>query len=303
MFKIPPQFSLIFLTALAPAIWGSTYIVTTEFLPDGIPLLASTLRALPAGILLILFCRQFPQGSWWLKLCLLGMLNIGIFFVCLFIAAYYLPGGIAAFVLSCQPILVILLSTLFLKEQFTSQYILTISLGITGIGLLVLNTDSEMNWQGIISGIFGAISMSLGIVFSKYWGRPQTMSLISVTGWQLFFGGLFLLPIAIWYEGFPESFSPQNLLGFGYLSIFGAILSYFIWFYAIEKLSVVSMSFLGALSPLTASLLGYLILEQSFHTSQVLGAIAILLSVYFSIPKSALGVTTHEKQNNMGSID
>ena len=41
------------LTALAPAIWGSTYIVTTEFLPPGLPLTAAALRALPAGLLLL----------------------------------------------------------------------------------------------------------------------------------------------------------------------------------------------------------------------------------------------------------
>ncbi|CAI2931745.1 protein of unknown function [Aminobacter niigataensis] len=41
------------LTAIAPAIWGSTYIVTTEFLPAGYPLTVAMLRALPAGLLLL----------------------------------------------------------------------------------------------------------------------------------------------------------------------------------------------------------------------------------------------------------
>lgn len=42
------------LTALAPIVWGSTYLVTTEMLPAGIPLTLAVLRALPAGLLLIL---------------------------------------------------------------------------------------------------------------------------------------------------------------------------------------------------------------------------------------------------------
>ena len=39
-------------TALAPAAWGTTYLVTTELLPPGRPLLAGALRALPAGLVL-----------------------------------------------------------------------------------------------------------------------------------------------------------------------------------------------------------------------------------------------------------
>ncbi|WP_369008192.1 EamA family transporter, partial [Variovorax sp. KBW07] len=48
------------LTAIAPAIWGSTYIVTTEFLAGLPPLTVAMLRALPAGLLLLLFVRQLP---------------------------------------------------------------------------------------------------------------------------------------------------------------------------------------------------------------------------------------------------
>src|SRR3546814_9559528 len=54
-------------TALAPAIWGSTYIVTTGMLPQGYPLTVAMLRALPAGILLLLWGRRLPGGIWWLR--------------------------------------------------------------------------------------------------------------------------------------------------------------------------------------------------------------------------------------------
>lgn len=41
------------MTALAPLVWGTTYLTTTELLPPGRPLLAAALRALPAGLLLV----------------------------------------------------------------------------------------------------------------------------------------------------------------------------------------------------------------------------------------------------------
>ena len=66
------------LTAVAPAICGSTYVVTTLMLPQGYPLTVAMLRALPAGILLLLAVRQLPQGIWWLRAFVLGALNFSV---------------------------------------------------------------------------------------------------------------------------------------------------------------------------------------------------------------------------------
>ncbi len=86
----------ILLTALAPITWGTTYAVPTELLPPHYPLLVAALRSLPIGILLTLGLGQLPQGIWWWRILLLGSLNIGIFQALLFVAAYRLPGGVAA---------------------------------------------------------------------------------------------------------------------------------------------------------------------------------------------------------------
>ena len=88
-------------TALGPVIWGSTYIVTTELLPPDRPFTAALLRTLPAGLLLVLWCRRWPawgDGVGWRRLLVLAALNIGVFQALLFVAAYRLPGGVAAVV-------------------------------------------------------------------------------------------------------------------------------------------------------------------------------------------------------------
>ena len=91
-------------TALGPAVWGSTYVVTTEVLPPDRPLLAGTLRALPAGLLLLAVTRRLPTGSWWWRAAVLGTLNIGAFFALLFVSAYRLPGGVAALLGAVGPL-------------------------------------------------------------------------------------------------------------------------------------------------------------------------------------------------------
>ncbi|WP_157222169.1 DMT family transporter, partial [Chromobacterium haemolyticum] len=100
------RWSDVLLTALAPAIWGSTYIVTTQLLPPDRPFTAALLRVLPAGLLLILAGRHLPRRGDWGRLLVLSASNIGVFQALLFVAAYRLPGGLAAVLGATQPLLV-----------------------------------------------------------------------------------------------------------------------------------------------------------------------------------------------------
>ncbi len=113
---------VLLITAFTPAVWGTTYAVTTEFLPPGRPLLAGVLRALPAGLLLLALTRQLPRGSWWWRSAVLGGLNIGVFFALLFVSAYRLPGGMAAVLGAAQPLVVAGLTMLLLTERVRAAH-------------------------------------------------------------------------------------------------------------------------------------------------------------------------------------
>ena len=110
-------------TGLAPAIWGTTYLTTTQLLPAGRPLLAAVLRALPAGLVLIAISRRLSDGIWWWRALVLGALNIGAFFALLFVAAYRLPGGVAATIIAAQPLLVAGLSAWLLSERASARLV------------------------------------------------------------------------------------------------------------------------------------------------------------------------------------
>ncbi|MCF2911114.1 EamA family transporter [Pseudoalteromonas sp. DL2-H2.2] len=267
---------------IAPIIWGSTYIVTTELLPADKPLIASVLRALPAGILLVLLGRKLPQGVWWMRSIVLGLLNIGGFFYCLFVAAYLLPGGVAALIMSCQPIIVMLLGALLLKNKLKARQFVACLIGALGVSLLVLEPNMSLPTAGVQAGLAGAISMATGIVLTKKWGKPADVSVYTFTGWQLVVGGLFLLPIALVQEGFPSALTLNNLIGYTYLSLIGALVAYVVWFNAIEKLPVVTVSFISFASPLSATLLGYLVLGEVLTLSQILGTCVIVLAITIS---------------------
>jgi probable blue pigment (indigoidine) exporter len=104
-------------TSLAPLVWGTSYLTTTELLPPHRPLLAAAGRALPAGLLLLAVTRRLPVGEWWWRSAVLGGLNIGAFFALLFVTAARLPGGIAAVLTASQALLVVVLSGPMLGQR------------------------------------------------------------------------------------------------------------------------------------------------------------------------------------------
>ncbi|MEU9716941.1 EamA family transporter [Streptomyces sp. NPDC047976] len=275
------------LTVLAPVVWGSTYLVTTELLPEGRPLLSALLRALPAGLILLLVGRVLPKGIWWWRALVLGVLNIGAFFYLLFVAAYHLPGGVAALVMAIQPMIVLVLGAALLKERIKRIHVIGCALGTAGVALLVLQPNAGLNLTGVIAGLLGALSMASGIVLTKRWGRPEGVGLLPFTGWQLTVGGLVLLPIALIGEGLPGEITAENLWGFAYLGIIGALIAYAIWFRGVQRLPALTVSFLSFGSPLTATLLGWFVLDQALSPLQILGALTVVASVVLAQPRQA----------------
>jgi len=190
------------LTALAPIIWGSSYIVTTEMLPDGFPLTVALLRALPAGLILLLVVRQLPPAGWRARVFILGALNFAVFWSMLFVAAYRLPGGVAATLGAIQPLLVLFLARFALGSGITMLGVIAAISGLIGVAMLVLGPTSSLDPIGIAAALFGAASMAAGTVMTRKWQPP--VSPLTFTAWQLTAGGILMIPVALILEpGFP----------------------------------------------------------------------------------------------------
>ena len=213
----------IFTTACAPLIWGSTYLVTTEFLPPDRPLTAALLRVLPAGLLLLMYARVLPRRSEWGTVILLGILNIGFFQAMLFVAAYRLPGGLAAVLSSTQTLMVLLLTWLIGKTMPSKAAWLWAAAGVAGIALMVLSPQARYDAWGIAAALSGAASMSLGVYLSKH--RRTSLPVLAFAGWQLLVGGLCLLPAALLAEPPLPALTLANIGGYLYLCLFGAVLA------------------------------------------------------------------------------
>lgn len=271
------------LTGLAPMIWGSSYIVITLLLPSDFPLMSASIRALPAGILLLLFSPKLPTGEWWWKTVVLSALNFSIFWSLLFVAAYRLPGGVAATLSAMQPLIIVFAAYFILSAKIRKISIFSAITGVVGVALLLLTAQASFDLIGVIAGLGGALSMALGVVLTRKWQPP--VPVLRFTAWQLISGGLLLLPFAILFEPDFPAITINSFLGYSFLSIIGGAFTYVIWFRGIAKLGPNTVSPLGFLSPLMAVLMGWAVLDQSLTFLQILGIGTVLLSIWLATRK------------------
>ncbi|MGG4606281.1 EamA family transporter [Paenalcaligenes sp. Me131] len=266
------------LTALAPAIWGSTYIVTSEILPPDRPFTAALIRALPAGILLVLLTRKLPLRQDWLRLLILSALNIGVFQALLFVAAYRLPGGLAAVLGAIQPLLVMVLVWAVEGKSPAQTTLWSAVAGVIGMAILLWSPQTQFEPIGVAAALLGAASMAAGIWLTRRW--QVQLPVLALTGWQLLLGGAMLAPVAYLVDAPLPHLTATQFLAYAYLCLAGALLAYVLWFRGIVRLPTVAVASLGLLSPLTAVILGWALLSQAMSGSALVGLLIVLVSVF-----------------------
>jgi probable blue pigment (indigoidine) exporter len=272
-----------YLAAVTPIIFGTTYVLTTDFLPPGRPLLAALMRSLPTGLVLIIG-SPIPQRRWMARFFVLSVLYASALFPLLFIAAYRLPGGVAAVINSLSPLLVVVISVPLLGTPIRPIQIGAGILGTLGVALLVLRSDARLDVVGLIAMAAAAIMFSMATVLTKRWGLPEGMSSIGFTGWTFLLAGLTLLPVTLLIEGLPAQLTARNVGGLIYLVLISGIFAYVVWFWGLQRLSASAVTFLTLLNPVVAALLGWVVLNQRFNLWQALGAILVLVSVVLGQP-------------------
>ncbi len=265
---------VLLLTAVAPTAWGTTYIVTENFLPPDRPLFAATMRALPAGLALLAFRRQLPRGDWWWKALALGICNIGLFFPLIFLAAYQLPGGLAATLQAMSPLAVMAIAWPTIGERPGVRRVLAALVGLVGVGLLVMRAGGHVGTLGLLAAVGSVLVSALGFVLVKRWPAPTDM--LTVVSWQLVAGGIFLLPLGLLVEGAPPHLTSGNLLGFVWLASAGTAIAYFCWFRGLAQMPAGAVSLVGLINPVVGTALGVVFAGELFGRAQALGMLLVL---------------------------
>ncbi len=265
------------ITAVAPISWGTTYLVTAKFLPEDRPLFAALVRALPVGLLMLAMVRQLPRGEWWWKSCVLGVTNIGIFYPLIFISAYNLPGGLAATVQAILPFIVMGLAFVMIGERPTWTRTAAALIGVFGVGLLVLRSPDGITTIGLVAACGSVFFAGLGAVLVKRW--PAPVNGVTLVSWQLTWGGLLILPVALLAEGAPPTVTTTNVLGYLYLAVIASALAYTCWFFGLARMAATAVALISLVNPVIATGLGVAFNDETFGLVQGIGASLVVIGV------------------------
>lgn len=273
-----PSSRFAYFAILTPIIFGTTYLLTSQFLPPGRPLLAAMMRSLPTGLVLIIGSKP-PPREWWGKFLVLSVLYSSGIFPLLFLAAYRLPGGVASVINSLTPIFVVIISVPLLGTKIRPLQIIAGLLGVGGVALLVLRSNAQLDALGLVAMLGAAIMMGSATVLTKRWGHPPGMNALRFTGWTFLLGGLTLVPFMMIFEGLPDHLTGRNIGGLIYLVCISGIFAYALWFWGLQRLPASSVTFLSLLNPVVAAVLGWIVLDQALNGWQLVGAFVVLVSV------------------------
>lgn len=182
---------------------------------------------LPAGIALLIWSRRFPQRGEWAKLIVTGILNIGAFQALLFIAAYRLPGGLAAVIGAIQPLLVMLLARCVDRQRSPRLAVFSAIAGILGMAMLLLSPHTVLDPLGIGAAFLGAIGMALGTGSPGAGRSPadrRADRLAADDRWVV------LAPVALIVDPPLHQVTVLQAAGYLWLCTAGAMLAYGLWF-------------------------------------------------------------------------
>ena len=278
---------------LVTLFWGGNYIAGKIMSANLSPFTSSFLRFLAASVFLIIFTlkkyRKLPRINFtqMLLIICLGLTGIAGFNFFFFMGLKYITASRASIIVSLNPSLIIILSTLMLKEKFTMYKFTGIILSLVGAIIVI----SKGNLQELFSKKIGygelillgcVICWAIFSVVGKI-TMKQLKPIIVIT-YACLAGTLILLIPAV-MEGELSHFLHYDLAvwpSIFVLSFFGTALA-FTWFYeGIDKIGPVQAGIFINFMPIFATLLAVLILHERLYLSLVIGATFVISGIFLT---------------------
>jgi drug/metabolite transporter (DMT)-like permease len=271
-------------------VWGTTYLGIAIALETVPPLLLTATRFVFAGVLLLAVARirgeRIPRDLRTLaNLALVGFLLVGIGNLAVVWAEQWVPSGLAALLVATAPFWMAIIE-LFRKsgERVSLQSGIGMAIGFLGVALLV--SPSIIGGGALGTGFLlgalaiqvGGICWQLGSAHAKY--NVSHVSPMVSAALQMLFGGLMvgIAGLAIG-EGARYTLNPRTFAALAYLTVFGSILAYSAYVFALAHLRTSVTSLYAYVNPVVAVFLGWLVLSEPLTASSIVAMVVILAGV------------------------
>lgn len=270
-------------------VWGTTYLALLIGVRHFPPFLFTGLRQFTAGLVLASFMimvRKQTLGGWaniWRQM-LTGFMMITIGNGLVGWGELYVPSGIASLIASLSPLWIILINVAINREEKTSPYAWAgVLVGVLGMMVLFQNNIADLANPKYLTGAFlillAALGWASGSVFIKK--QKKRSHPILNAGLQMLFGGLWSFMLSFIFDDLSNvQWSPETAWALLYLIIFGSLLAFAAYGYALSKLPITLVSMHAYINPLVAVFLGWLILDEKVNVNTAIAFLLIVTSIY-----------------------
>jgi drug/metabolite transporter (DMT)-like permease len=275
----------------ATATWGSAFIAGKFAVQSFEPATVAFLRFFGAAILLFPLMwimeknRKKPTLKDYGLFIVLGLTGIALYNIFFFLASKHAPVIKSSIFIASNPVLIVLLSGLFLKEKISKNNIVGMVIALTGVTFII--TDGHLlslfqlgfepiDWVLVGAVISWALYSVVGkVVLKKY-------SAVESTTYAVAFGTLFLLPFALfettWYDVQLASFT--TWIAIAHMSVFVTVVSFVMYYYGIKEIGAAKASIFINVMPLSAVVMATFFLGETFTWAHGVGAALVLSGVY-----------------------
>ena len=278
----------IFALAMVCLLWGTTWIASKEGVRNMPPLQMAGIRQIIGGLCYVLFFvargERWPKGKEWQSILVLSFLNFIIANGLSTWALKYISSGLAAIIGAIFPLWLVVIGLFSAKAKMPGKALLGLLLGFGGVCIIFyehlqdfLSGDFRF---GILLSLVATWAWAFGTIYTKkhaanfnpYFsiGLQMVISGIALTG--VSYSATDTIPIAaiVW----------QSWAAIAYLVIFGSVISFIAYLYALQNLSTEQASLYAYINPIVAVLLGWLIFSEKLTMFIAVGGVVTLLGVY-----------------------
>jgi len=286
------------LKKLAPGLfvflWSTGFIGVKYGIPYSPPFYFIAIRMAIASLLLFIaisFLRRsqpLTRSILWPST-LIGLTLHGAYLGgCFFAVSRGMPAGVAALIVSLQPVLVSLFAAKYLNEPLKARAVSGLILGLAGLFVVVIprinmTGDNSISLVAVAASVIGLLGGTSGTILQKkYGGAIPTLAGTSI---QYAATALVLLVLALLFEEPNITWSPEFIGALTWLVLalsFGAIL---LLFFLLSHGSAASVSSLYYLVPAVTAIIAYFMFDEHISVISLIGTAITVLGVWLVVGK------------------
>lgn len=277
-------------------LWSSAFAVGKIAIADCPPLIFLAIRFLAAGVLMMGIAAV--SGIHWtlskrdvVVFVALGVANQAMYLGIGFIALKTVSAGLAALIISANPIVAAVFAVLLLGERMSWRKALGLLLGLAGVAFIVkswlaLGTDQL---SGILLAMVALLAFVVGTILFKLFAPKEGLWIGN--GVQSLAAGVAILPFAAGFESFGDIVPTWSLLAaFAYSVALVSVFAYLLWFRILTVSGATAASSYHFLIPPLGMLFGWLLLGEHLAPADLFGIVPVALGIYLvTRPASAAG--------------